>query len=66
MQHDENSMDRLLTVDSNLKVLIDFHDHGPGICLISHVVRPKLPEAAEDAVVLINTYITDKRSVALK
>jgi hypothetical protein len=70
---DERSMDgstastaRPLTKDSKLMVVFDFLEHSPGIGLISHVVRPVLPEVEEDAVTMINMYIGNKRQLAVR
>ena len=65
-ENEESQDSRPLTRDSNLMVLFDFTDFGPGIGLLCNIVKPRLAVAVEDALVLLNTYITSGRKMAIK
>ena len=41
---DSASTSQPLTKNSKFMILFNFVDHSPGICLISHVVKPVLPQ----------------------
>ena len=47
-------------------ILFNFVDHSPGIGLISHVVKPVLPQIEEDAVAMVEMYIKAKRQLAIR
>ncbi|KAK4003671.1 hypothetical protein OUZ56_005427 [Daphnia magna] len=56
------SISRPLTKHSKVMIVFDFMEHSPGIGLISHVVKPVLPEIEEDAVPLVKMYIEKHRN----
>ena len=64
---DEDSQDgRPFTRDSNLLLLLDFTDFSPGISLISNICKPILPDKLDDALLVLNSYVTDRRRVGVK
>jgi hypothetical protein len=56
------SISRPLTKFSKVMIVFDFIEHSPGIGLISHVVKPVLPDIEENAVSLVKMYIEKTRN----
>jgi hypothetical protein len=60
------SISRPLTKLSKLMIVFNFIEHSPGIGLLSHVVKPVLPQIEEDAVAIVKLYIEQKRNLAVR
>ena len=63
---DSASTSQPLTKNSKFMILFNFVDHSPGIGLISHVVKPVLPQIEEDTVAMVEMYIKAKRQLAIR